>query len=257
MVKGEWKPMDKNRAIELLKQYLTEVSHLRTLPYDNEDFKLWLDKVRTVIKAALDPDDNAKFKSWRAIHIRGMFSNDVYQNDYLGELTDYETALKSIIQKYVILGIETPATQYIISAELPPKAFISHGKESVALTKIEKFLRALGIEPLIVKEQPSLDKTTDDKVNYYLSQANFVIILATGDDKIEDKLHPRQNVIHEIGLAQKTHSGKIIYLLEENTEFPSNISPKVWERFNQENMENVFLRIIIELRGFQMLVWPA
>lgn len=135
----------------------------------------------------------------------------------------------------------------------PPKAFISHGKKSVALTKLEDFVRSLGVEPLIVKEQPSLDKTVDDKVNYYLGQADFVIILATGDDEIDGKLHPRQNVIHEIGLAQKTHAGKIIYLLEEGTEFPSNISPKVWERFKQRNMIKAFLCILRELRALGIL----
>ena len=135
-----------------------------------------------------------------------------------------------------------------------PKAFISHGKESAALTKLEDFLHNLGILPLIVKEQPSLDKTVPDKVEYYLQQSDFVIILATGDDEFDGKLHPRQNVIHEIGLAQKTHSGKIIYLLEEGTEFPSNISPKVWERFKQRNMLNAFLCILRELRALGILL---
>ena len=135
----------------------------------------------------------------------------------------------------------------------PPKAFISHGKKSAALNKLEEFLRTLGVELLIVKEQPSLDKTVNDKVNYYLSQADFVVILATGDDKIEGKLHPRQNVIHEIGLAQEKFPGKIIYLLEEGAEFPSNIRPKVWESFKQRNMMNAFLCIVKELRAYGML----
>ncbi len=134
-----------------------------------------------------------------------------------------------------------------------PKAFISHGKESKALNKLQQFLSALGVEPIIVEAQPSLGKTVDDKVNYYLDQADFVVILATGDDSIEGKLHPRQNVIHEIGLAQNKHADRIIYLLQEGAQFPSNINPKVWERFNQENMENVFLRINIELRAFGIL----
>jgi len=136
----------------------------------------------------------------------------------------------------------------------PPKAFISHGKETAALTKVEDFLRILGIDPLIVKDMPSLDKTLGDKVDYYLGKADFIVILATGEDKIKGKLHPRQNVIHEIGLAQKTHPGKIIYLLEENTEFPSNISPKVWERFKQRNMLNAFLCILRELRALGILL---
>jgi predicted nucleotide-binding protein len=135
----------------------------------------------------------------------------------------------------------------------PPKAFISHGKESAALRKLKEFLETLGIEPLIVKKRPSLDKDLPDKVNLYLNQADFVIVLATGDDKVGDKLQPRQNVIHEIGLAQKTHAGKIIYLLEDGAEFPSNIRPKVWESFKQRNMMDAFLSIVRELREYGML----
>jgi len=140
-----------------------------------------------------------------------------------------------------------------VKAEPLPKAFLSHGKESKALVTVAEFLRSLGVEPVLVEDQPSLDKTVDDKVKYYLGQADFVVILATGDDEIGGKLHPRQNIIHEIGLAQNTHAGRILYLLEEGAEFPSNIRPKVWQAFKQENMENVLLYIVRELRAFGIL----
>lgn len=133
------------------------------------------------------------------------------------------------------------------------KAFISHGKDSLALSKIEKFLHDLGVEPLIVRDRPSLGKTVSEKVDYYLDQADCAIILATADDNIDGKLCPRQNITHEIGLAQKTFQGKIIYLLEQGTEFPSNISPRVWESFRQDNLENVFSRIIKELKAFGLV----
>ena len=142
---------------------------------------------------------------------------------------------------------------------VPPSVFISHGKESVALRKLKEFIETLGIEPLIVKEQASLDKDIPDKVNFYLNQADFVIILATGDDTVRDKktgaeiIQPRQNVIHEIGLAQKTHPGRLIYLLEEGADFPSNIRPKVWESFKQRNMMDAFLGIVRELRAYGIL----
>ena len=125
----------------------------------------------------------------------------------------------------------------------PLKAFISHGHGEGALTKLERFVRELSIEPIIAKYQPNEDRTVDDKVLECLKMADFVIVLATGDDEIktkdenvkkikEDKktktFHPRQNIIHEIGLAQTTHPGKIIYLLEGKAEFPSNIKPKVY-----------------------------
>ena len=247
--------MTKAKAIELLKQKLAEIPHLKQLaPPGNQEFELWRDSISNVIDAALDPNDRNRFSSsvQRRIDWSWASPNRPAQDraQYLKDLDNYETALKSIIQKYEILGLEAAPAAV---AEPTAKAFISHGKESVALSKVEGFLSALGIESISVGKQPSLDKTLDDKVNYYLNQADLVIILATGDDAIDDKRQPRQNVIHEAGLAQNTHAGKIIYLLEEEAEFPSNIRPKVWEPFNQNNMENVFVYITRELRAFGVL----
>ena len=259
--------MEKSKAIELLKQALNEIPTLRTLRYDDEKFPLWRSKIRVILEDTFGSDSKEYqvfSQSGTRAHIRSPFMEEsIYQNDYVENLKSLEISLKSIIQKYEILGtgtepsvIEVPPES--IFREMPPKAFISHGKESVALVKLKEFLETLGIEPLIVKKQPSLDKDLPDKVNLYLSQADFVIILATGDDTVKDKTgketkQPRQNVIHEIGLAQKTHPGKIIYLLEAGAEFPSNIRPNVWESFKQRNMMDAFLGIVKELRAYGIL----
>ena len=134
-----------------------------------------------------------------------------------------------------------------------PKVFISHGKGEGALLKLERFLIELGVQPIIVKDQPNLDRTVDKKVEDCLNEADFVIILATVDDKIGNKLQPRPNVIHEIGLAQMTHPGKIIYLLEEGTELPSNIRPKVHETFARQSMDRAFTAIIREMKKLGFL----
>ena len=240
--------MDKKEAIEFLKEKLGKIPALAKEPYKNQSYPLWRNQISDMLEEVFGRN-STEYKRFQdafpTIHVFGK-----EQQGYLDELAMRKTAILSIIKKYKMLGFETEPAAV---AEQPPKAFISHGKESVALNKLEEFLRALGVEPLIVKEQPSLDKTVDDKVNFYLDQADFVVILATGDDKIEGKLHPRQNVVHEIGLAQKTHTGKITYLLEEGAEFPSNISPKVWERFKQRNMMKAFLCIAKELRAYGML----
>ncbi len=139
------------------------------------------------------------------------------------------------------------ASRHTKDRKKSPKAFISHGKEGGALLKLEKFLKELGIQPILVKDQPNLDRTVSKKVEDYLGEADFVIILATGDDKVEGKMQPRPNVIHEIGLAQKTHAGKIIYLLENGAEFPSNIKPKVYESFARQSMDEAFIAIVREI----------
>lgn len=221
------------RRVGHLGKLITELTGLATVDVHGTDYDMW------VIALKIPPDELAYSAVGYCIQVTNRAIGQL-ENDIATGVRDKNTGrMLSPLGK---------------SKFEVPKAFVSHGKESAALRKLEDFLHNLGIIPLIVKHQPSLDKTVSDKVEYYLNQADFVIILATGDDEFEGKLHPRQNVIHEIGLAQKSHAGKIIYLLEEGTEFPSNINPKVWEHFKQRNMLNAFLCIIRELRALGILL---
>jgi len=65
-----------------------------------------------------------------------------------------------------LLETENPEKEitagYVSSRE--KRVFVSHGTETEALNKIEKLLRALGITPVIVKNEPSLGKSVDDLV---------------------------------------------------------------------------------------------
>jgi hypothetical protein len=130
------------------------------------------------------------------------------------------------------------------------RVFISHGTETPALTKIERFIRALGLNPVIVDKTPSEGMSVDDLVERRMSESNCAIILATADEEVAGRRQPRPNVIHEIGLAQEKLRNKVIYLKETGCAFPSNVRPKVWGTFTQENLEEAFEKIAMELRAF-------
>jgi len=142
-----------------------------------------------------------------------------------------------------------------VTASAPPKAFIAHGGESPARKKLVNFLNALGITPIIVEEQPSEGRSKDKNVEYYLKQCDCAIILATkGDiDGKTGEFIPRGNILNEIGRAQGILPDKMIYLLEKETKFPTNIDEKVWERFTQESMDKAFIKIAKELRAFELI----
>ena len=137
----------------------------------------------------------------------------------------------------------------------PPKAFIAHGGESNALAKLEEFLDALGVESLIVEKKPSEGRSINQNVERYLEQADCAIVLATkGDiDGQTGEFLPRGSILIEIGRFQERFSEKTVYLLEEDTRFPSNVNEKIWERFTQDNMERAFLKIVKELRAFGII----
>jgi predicted nucleotide-binding protein len=263
--------INKSKAIERLQKLIKEIPRLRGLNYENSEFGSWRARVNSILSLAFDDEDYMKFINAKLRSDMRLMGDEVHQSNYEHNLTTLKTILQSIVDKHELLETKTQPTSKrepkgvvrvfpeSIFRKVPPKVFISHGRESAALRELKEFIETLGIEPLIEKEQASLDKDLPDKVNLYLNQADFVIVLATGDDTVRDKItgaeiiQPRQNVIHEIGLAQKTHPGRVIYLLEEGANFPSNIRPRVWDSFRQRHMMGAFLGIVRELRAYGML----
>ena len=255
--------MDRQKAIELLKQKSKEALHIASLRYHNNEYLTWRRNIEDILEETFGVT-STEYKRVVGAKISIPKGTPLeIQKGYIWLVDRIKQEVDSIIQKYENLGIgvgqSTGVSPEAVFREVPPKVFISHGKKSVALRKLKEFVETLGIEALIVKQQASLDKDSPDKVSLYLNQADFVIILATGDDTVKDKktgaelIQPRQNVIHEIGLAQNTHPGRIIYLLEEGADFPSNIRPRVWGSFKQRNMMEAFLGIVRELRAYGML----
>jgi len=137
--------MDKSKAIELLKQCLNEVPKLRKLHHDNQDFVLWFDNARNIIKAALTPDDLKRFSFAQPIFSNDFRGGSVYKSIYLAKLTGHETALKSILQKYGLPSIkEKPAEK-------------TQQKDTVK-SPIQLF-DAMQFHPRVIKVSESLFKT--------------------------------------------------------------------------------------------------
>lgn len=141
------------------------------------------------------------------------------------------------------------------TAEKPEraKAFIAHGPPSAALNKLCEFLDELRIKPLVVERLPSEGRSVNENVEFYLSQGDCGIALATKDDLVDGSFQARGNVHIEIGRFQERYPERIIYLLEEGAAFPSNVSEKVWARFRQDSMDEAFLMIVRELKAFGLL----
>ena len=89
------KRIDERRAIELLKQALSEIPHLKELHHDNQEVKLWHDRVYDIIKAGLDAYDMVNFSCSGApsVDVRSL-SDSARQKHYLEDLEGHETALK-------------------------------------------------------------------------------------------------------------------------------------------------------------------
>jgi len=254
--------MEFTQIVNLLKNKLEDLrSDEKIRDFDRGTFRAWAQDVEAILIRGIG-DQSTRLLGTFQRATRGLpmpdsiidpgWQESMFRGRFESKLLEVEASLESIIRELEIFGLPDARIETEIRQE-SSKTFIAHGPLSLALDKLCRFLKALGVKTLVVEEQPSSGKAIDDKVEHYMAEADCAVILATGDDKIEEKLHPRQNVIHEIGLAQKTFPDKIIYLLEKGVEFPSNIRPKVWESFTQESMDEAFIALARELKAFGLI----
>ncbi len=112
---------------------------------------------------------------------------------------------------------------------------------------MEAILRRWKLEPLILEQLESDGNTIIEKLEKYIPEANFGIVLATPDDigypqgKEEEKRYRvRQNVVLEMGmLLAKLGRSKVAILLKdtENMEKPSDIHGLIYISFMKEIKE--------------------
>ena len=129
------------------------------------------------------------------------------------------------------------------------KVFVVYGHDLVARTQLEAMLRRWDLEPLILDQLGSSGMTIIEKLEEYISQAQFGIVLATPDDmghpkdKVDEKKYRvRQNVVLELGmLLAKLGRSKVVILLKnnENMERPSDIQGLIYIPFTTDVKETI------------------
>lgn len=108
------------------------------------------------------------------------------------------------------------------------KIFIVHGHDGESKEKVARCVEKLGLEPIILHEQPGGGKTIIEKFEHYSKRSGFAIVLATPDDegcKIggDKQLRARQNVILELGYFIGLFGRhRVITLVRGDLEMPSD-----------------------------------
>lgn len=201
----------------------------------------------------------------------GKYSYNAFESSFTPKMFDIDTfsvvidtaivAVNMAIGKinratiFVPLDLLEDNLSTLVKTIGPPNVFIAHGDKTPACEKLEQFLIALDIIPIIAEEQPKGSRSIDQQVDWCLEQCDCAIILATkGDiDSKTRKFIPRGNILIEAGRCQERFPESTIYLLEEGVTFPSNIQEKVRERFSEDNMDMAFIMVVRELVALGIL----
>ncbi|HEU0079374.1 MAG TPA: nucleotide-binding protein [Longimicrobiaceae bacterium] len=122
----------------------------------------------------------------------------------------------------------------------PNRVFVVHGRNGSARTMVVEFLRRVGLEAIVLHEQPNMGRHLLTKFIEEADLVTFAVVLMTADDVgglTPDELAPRarQNVILELGYFL-SHLGqrRICALITPGLETPSDFDGIVYISMDEQ-----------------------
>jgi predicted nucleotide-binding protein len=143
------------------------------------------------------------------------------------------TELESILERLELIpevGIAKVETTTPISKSNSNSVFIVHGHDETAKTNVARFVEKLGLEAIILHEQPNKGQTIIEKFESNAANVGFAVVLLTPDDVGAPKnsqkdvnARARQNVILELGyFCGALGRNNVCVLYKEEIEIPSD-----------------------------------
>jgi predicted nucleotide-binding protein len=115
------------------------------------------------------------------------------------------------------------------------KVFVVHGHDSEVKESVARFIERLGLEPIILHEQPNSGRTLIEKFEVF-SDVGFAVVLLTPDDvgastkdKENLKGRARQNVVLELGyFTGKLGRRRVCPLYRRDVQIPSDFQGVIY-----------------------------
>jgi predicted nucleotide-binding protein len=132
------------------------------------------------------------------------------------------------------------------------RVFIVHGHDDGAKHMLARFLDRLGLESIVLQEQPDRGRTIIEKFEQS-SEVGYAVVLLTPDDvggavKADaPSARARQNVIFELGyFAGKLGRGRVCLLRKGDVEIPSDLFGVVYTELDPH--EGWQKRLVMEMK---------
>lgn len=129
--------------------------------------------------------------------------------------------------KRYVLSQGKPAARLVIPSS--NKVFIVHGHDDAALQGLARFIERLGLEAIVLLEQPNKGRTVIEKFADSADEVGFAVVLMTPDDVggatgQELSVRARQNVLFELGyFSGKLGRDRVCLLRKGAVEIPSDL----------------------------------
>lgn len=200
---------------------------------------------------------HSKVSGWGALVMNANPQQKV--KSFIDGIGGQITSLESILERLEL--IPEPVTTAPAHAYNPTRntadnnsVFIVHGHDETAKVNVARFVEKLGLDAIILHEQPNKGQTIIEKFESNAADVGFAIVLLTPDDiaaskdtPTETTLRARQNVIMELGYFCAAHGrDKVCVLYKEDVEIPSDYIGVVYTEL--DDSEGWHLKLAKEMK---------
>ena len=125
--------------------------------------------------------------------------------------------------------LENNGSEESVVTKMSKKVFVVHGRDDLTKNEVSLFLRAIGLEPIILHMRPNGGRHLLTKFQEESDGADFAVVLMTPDDEgglagaAEMRPRARQNVVLELGFfLGKLGPANVAALMRDDVEKPSD-----------------------------------
>lgn len=262
------------KAVELLRKQIQRAPDVENLPYDDPKVKAWSNTTQQIAVWAFGkPHDNvsALEKALNPpVFMTSLTTDADLQEWHVRDIRNSQALLESFVEQLEFLASVSGEAE---GEDLTPKIlsnkiFVVHGHAEQPKIELALLLTGLGLEPVILHEQPNQGMTLIEKLERH-SKVGYAFVLLTPDDVgceasrlkgdamfTRGALRPRarQNVVFEFGrFAGLLGRNRVCCLYSGAVELPSDVQGLLYIRFTS-SINECQAQIIRELRaaGYQV-----
>jgi predicted nucleotide-binding protein len=212
----------------------------------HRDFEYWDSEVARWLDAKY-PESGLSAK-WSSVSTSPLVSGGQYY-DFPETWKAFRVAVQQRLSWLGDLGSSISTSnkyenrKYAKTSNISNRVFIVHGHNDAVREAVARFLEKLGLEVIILHEQPNKGRTIIEKFVDY-SDVVYAVILLTADDignikgTMMENMKPRarQNVIFELGyFLGKLGRERVCALYEEGVEVLSDYSGVIYITIDAHN----------------------
>ena len=231
--------VSKTKALNRLNRVLEQVPRIM-VSTDSSERERWYENATAAIRHTFGEESEqlSKFKKIRFQPIVWGSGTD-WQESFRRGMQRAQAQLRSLVDEIEEYWCEedlevVDRQRSNVSSGSDSKVFVIHGHDEAAKLAIAEFLRRLGLEPVILAEQPSGGKTIIEKFEAH-ADVGYAVALLTPDDvgsrQGDDAVRPRarQNVVFELGyFIGRLGRKRVCVLTKGQPEIPSDYSGVVY-----------------------------